>query len=173
MKAVQHNNHSLNNLTLANYSIVHYAALQGDVETMQILEQACVEGLRMDDEELEWVWGSFDQRDQYLFPQYRAPLEVEEAALQALIDSVIPTEYATSEDDDCELSDAIYMPGAFPIDLDDTNCDSQVSEALKQDDNYGEEEVRDSDDESGVTPYENHPSGEERLEAVSDDGDDT
>jgi len=184
MKAVQHNNHSvlsmliyhgaqLNSLTLTSFSILHWAALQGDIETMQILEQACIEGLRMDERDLQLVWGCFDRRDRYIYPQHRALLEVEEAAFQALINSITFAECATSEAEDHKLSDAMCMPGAFPVDLDDTDCDSPVAEALEQDDDYGQEEGRDSDDELWVTPYDNHPSGEERLEAASDDGDDT
>ena len=59
MTAVRHNNHSvlelliyhgaqLNIPTFVGFSIVDYAAFYGDIETMQILERACIEGLRMD-----------------------------------------------------------------------------------------------------------------------------
>ena len=180
MTAVRHNNHSvlelliyhgaqLDTLTFAGFCIVEYAAFYGDIETMQILEQACIEGLQMDETAQEYVWACFDERDLHIYPQDREPLQAEEAALQALIDSIIPTQYATLDDAYHRDSDAFHIPGAFPTNPTEADYDSRIAEGQEEDDDDGYEEKRDSDDESWVTTNGDCSDVEEEMETASDD----
>ena len=145
MEAVENNNHSVletlishgERLDLWTYdddSIVVIAALHGDIETMRILATACIKGIPVDVESREAYWYAFDQRYHYCFPKSVAPECVEMVAFQALLDSITPAEYATLEDEHYKGSDAIHIPGAFPIDPDKSDCDSGIPEARKWDD---------------------------------------
>ena len=89
--------------------------------------------------------------------------------MQALIESIIPTQYATLDDAYHRDSDAFHIPGAFPTNPTKADCDSQPAEVQEQDDADGYEEKRDSDDESWVPTDGDCSDGEEEMEAASDD----
>ncbi|KAI4681614.1 hypothetical protein J4E81_009780 [Alternaria sp. BMP 2799] len=178
MIAAQNNNHDvlktliyhraqLNNTTLEGHTVVHSAASCGDIETMKILEQACIKGLPMDEEALEQYWLWFDERVHYIIPTRRASLEAEEAAFQALLDSITPARSVMLEHH--EDHKAFHIPGAFPINPDEPNCDSRVAEVQEQDDDDGYEEGRDGDNESWITTDDDSSSCEAGMEAASDD----
>jgi len=180
MIAAQNNNHDvlktliyhraqLNITTLQGHTVVHSAASCGDIETMKILQQACIEGLPMDDKALEQYWLWFDDRVDYIIPTRRAPPEAEEAAFQALLDSITPARSAILEHENHEDYEAFHIPGAFPINPDGPNCDSRIAKVQEQDDDDGYEEGRDSDDESWVTTDGDCSDYEEEMEAASDD----
>ena len=169
LKTLIYHRAQLNNTTLQGHTVVHYAALYGDIETMKILEQACIKGLPMDDKALEQYWLWFDDRVHYIIPTRRAPLEAEEAAFQALLDSITPAIYVPQDDEHYEDNDGVHIPGAFPIDPDESDCDSRIQETGEWDDDFGCEEKRDSDDESWITTDDDSSGGEEDTKAVIDD----
>ncbi|KAI4616133.1 uncharacterized protein J4E87_008868 [Alternaria ethzedia] len=181
--AAQYNNHAaleiliqhgarLNGWTNSHHSIIHFVASYGDLKTMQTLEKACIEGLPMDEDSLEDYWYHFEDRrcNKYL-PKAKMSREVEEAAFQGLLDSIVPAEYATSEDEHYEDSDAIRIPGAFPVDPDGSDCETRIAEAREKDADYECEEEKDSDDESWITT-DDCSGDEEDTNAVTDDDED-
>ncbi|KAI4606977.1 hypothetical protein J4E83_009732 [Alternaria metachromatica] len=180
MVAVGNNNHSVleklinlgARLDLELYdgdSIVIIAALHGDIETMRILETARIKGIPVDVKSREAYWYAFDRRYHYCFPKSVLPECVEMVAFQALLDSIVPAEYATLEYEHSEDSDAVHVPGAFPFDTDESDCDIGIPEAREWDDVDGCEEQRDSDDESRITPDDDRSGGEKEMEHASED----
>lgn len=92
-------------------SIIVFAALWADITTMDILQNACIDGLYMSDDMIKYYWGCFDDRDAY-FVGERAPVEEERAAFQALLDSIIPC----SDPPPPRHARILNVPGAFPSD---------------------------------------------------------
>ncbi|KAI4639298.1 uncharacterized protein J4E78_010983 [Alternaria triticimaculans] len=179
--AAQYNNHAaleiliqhgarLNGWTNSHHSIIHFVASYGDLQTMQTLEKACIEGLPMDEDSLEDYWYHFEDRrcNKYL-PRGKMSREVEEAAFQTLLDSITPATYATSEDGHYEDSDVIHIPGAFPVDPDGLDCETRIAEARERDADYECEEEKDSDDESWITTDDDCSGDEEDTNVVTDD----
>jgi ankyrin repeat protein len=68
-------------------SVVTMAATNASVELMEILTQANIRGLPMDDVHIQQYWKKFQERDSEYTGQ-KAPVEVERAAFQALLDSI-------------------------------------------------------------------------------------
>lgn len=101
---------SLNSIGKSFFSTVHFAALYADIETMRILQEAHIEGLRMDSDTFNSYWTFFDARHDF-FQGTRAPIEDERAAFQALLDSLVPSTLSPLPSVINEMS----MPGAFPL----------------------------------------------------------
>jgi ankyrin repeat protein len=93
-------------------SIVGFAAVWGDVETMAILQEACIEGLYLGRDMVKLYWTWFNGRD-HTFLGQRAPLEDEQIAFEALLRSIIrcpdPPPAPTPP-----IARVLTMPGAFP-----------------------------------------------------------
>jgi ankyrin repeat protein len=91
-------------------SIIVLVALFGDIETMRMLKNRKIEGLPMEPSNVDIYWHGFrSSRNQYFLGR-RAPVEEEEAAFQALLDSITP----------CYPKDSpgkpLHVPGAFSED---------------------------------------------------------
>jgi len=171
LETLIHHGAQLNLWTSHKVSIVHLVAAYGDVKTMQILEEACIEGLPMDESSLYDYWWWFNERYDALSP-YRSldPPDVEESAFQALLDSITPAESVIEQDDDTLL----HVPGAFPIDdLEESDCD--IGNANVQGEGSNDvlrvKTYRESDDETAVTTGRQDAVDQETIEDASDDED--
>jgi ankyrin repeat protein len=119
--AIWYNNHSnirllmdrgasLTSLDNHGRSIVQYAAVWADLETMDILRRARIKGLCMNACVIKRSWDWFSHRDTF-FVGERAPQNQEVAAFQALLDSVVP-----AADTPAVLAvEDLRIPGAFFI----------------------------------------------------------
>jgi ankyrin repeat protein len=87
-----------------------WAAKYADIDTMGILSKVRIEGLPMDLASLNDYWYWFDQRDGWFFG-LRAPLQDEEEAFQALLESITPS----SEPPHLTAVESFDIPGAFPV----------------------------------------------------------
>jgi ankyrin repeat protein len=91
-------------------SVIVLVVLFGDIETMRILKNRKIEGLPIEPSGVEIYWDWFrNSRNQY-FRGRRAPVEEEEEAFQALLDSITPCHPKVSPDM------PLYVPGAFSED---------------------------------------------------------
>lgn len=106
------------------YSIIDLAALWADILTMEILQNACIDGLSMNDDMIEYHLTCIDTRDTY-FTGRRAPIEEERAASQALLDSIIPCSDPPPPRPDMILN----VPGAFPSDAVSDSDSSEHSDS--------------------------------------------
>jgi hypothetical protein len=96
-------------------SIIVLVALFGDIETMRILKDRKIEGLPMEPSDIEIYWDWFrNSRNQYFLGQ-RAPVEEEEKAFQAFLDSIIPCD----PKDRAPNHKPLHVPGAFSVSDDD------------------------------------------------------
>jgi hypothetical protein len=64
---------------------------------MKILKNAKIRGIPKDEDDIDWYWRLFDDRDKQYVGE-RAPIEDEEAAFQELLDSILPTAETDVED---------------------------------------------------------------------------
>jgi ankyrin repeat protein len=92
-------------------SIVCYAARYADINTMRILQEARIEGLRVDTDMVECYWKSFDERDD-VYVGDRAPIKEEKDAFQALLNSIVPSTNPLPQ----HINRGVDVPGAFPLD---------------------------------------------------------
>ena len=182
MKAAECNNHAVletlihhgAQLNLCKYNtvfIVDLVAGYGDVETMRLLEEACIEGLPMDEVSLTEYWWWFNARYDAL-SRYRSrdPPDVEKSAFQALLDSIIPAEPVVEQDEDTLL----HVPGAFPIDdLEELDCDSRSANGQEEEGNEGLEvkTYRERNDETAITTDGHDAGDQEIIKDASDDQD--
>jgi ankyrin repeat protein len=114
LQLLVHRGASLNCLDEDGDSIIVGAALYADINTMEILKEARIEGLPMDPGSVGDYWDWFDARDKF-FLGHRAPLEEEEEAFQALLDSIIPC----PDPPPPTVVKSLDIPGAYPIDSTD------------------------------------------------------
>jgi ankyrin repeat protein len=113
-------------------SIIVCATLLADIDTMKILEEARIEGLPMDPDSVDDYWYWFDRRDKSFLGQ-RASLEDEEAAFEALLNSIVPS----SNPPPPPLVKSFDIPGAYPvepIDELDSSATSEVGDSAEVDD---------------------------------------
>ncbi|KAI4606818.1 hypothetical protein J4E80_009897 [Alternaria sp. BMP 0032] len=169
LETLIHHGAQLNLWTYKKVSIVHFVAAYGDVKTMQILEEACIEGLPMDEDSLAEYWWWFNDRYNTLSPyRSRDPPDVEESAFQTLLDSITPAEFVIEQDEDT----LFHIPGAFPIDdLEESDCDIGNANGQGEEGNDGLEieTYWDGDGETAVATDENDGSDQEMTEDASDD----
>ena len=179
MRAVECNNHSVLQ-TLINHgaqlvlgtdlydSVIWLAASHGDLETMRILEEACIEGLPMDESSLYDYWWWFNVRYDTLSPYCsRDPRDVEESAFQDLLDSITPAVVVIVQDVDTLR----HVPGAFPIDdLEEYDCDSGNANGQeeKSDDGLDVKTYRERGEETAVTTDEHDAGDQDIIEETSD-----
>jgi ankyrin repeat protein len=98
-------------------SVIVLVALLGDIETMRILGGEKIEGLSMEPLDVEIYWDWFrNSRNQYFIGR-RPPVEEEEAAFQAFLDSIIPCSPKDSP------SRPLHVPGAFSVSDDDSDVE--------------------------------------------------
>jgi ankyrin repeat protein len=71
-------------------SIIVLVALFGDIGTMRILKDRKIEGLSMEPSDVGIYWDYFRNSRNHYFLGWRGPVEEEEAAFQAFLDSIIP-----------------------------------------------------------------------------------
>ncbi|KAH7122827.1 hypothetical protein B0J11DRAFT_464982 [Dendryphion nanum] len=73
-------------------NILHHTAWFGGLEVMEILKNARIVGLPMDEESVACYWRYFEVDRNYYFVGQRMDEAYEKAAFQALLDSVVPKE---------------------------------------------------------------------------------
>ncbi|KAF2870086.1 ankyrin repeat-containing domain protein [Massariosphaeria phaeospora] len=129
---------NLNKSDKLGQTLVHYAALYSTVETMQIMQEWRIQGLRMDPEDVDGYWHYFDQQRDNHCNYQRSPPEVERSAFQALLNSIIPC--TAPKPDPCAKTRDI--PGAFPAEE-----DRQVSDSGTTQDNDAEDTSEGEHDE--------------------------
>jgi len=171
LETLIHHGAQLNLWISHKVSIVHLVAAYGDVKTMQILEEACIEGLPMDEDSLAEYWWWFNERYDALSP-YRSldPPDVEESAFEALLDSITPAESVTEQDEDTLL----HIPGAFSIDdLQESVCDSGNANGQGEGVNDGLEvkAYRERGEETAFTTDEDDSGDQESIKDASDEED--
>ncbi|KAJ4342843.1 hypothetical protein N0V95_006822 [Ascochyta clinopodiicola] len=174
--AIYMNKPDLNGLAKRGYSLViYFAASTGDVRTMQILTKAKIEGLPMTIEYRELYWDAFGSRDESFVGVRQSP-EVERAAFQALLDSIVPM-------DPKDIPGKVFrfpyeetvVPGSFPVDENEDEEEDEGSEfslddrvAFSGDDDdsssYGYEDTQRAND-AGNRP------GHREVTGVTDDCD--
>lgn len=93
-------------------TLLHWTAMYADVETMQILAEASVKNLYMDQAYVDMWWTHFIDKN-YTFTGKWAPLEVKIAAFQELLNSIKPSTTPFSAH-----RRTLRIPGAFPPDPD-------------------------------------------------------
>ncbi|KAI4711062.1 hypothetical protein J4E89_004652 [Alternaria sp. Ai002NY15] len=184
MKAIECNNHCVLQTLIYHGaqlvlgtdlydSVIDLAASWGDLETMRILKEACIEGLPMDEVSLTEYWWWFNARYDALSPyRSRDPPDVEKSAFQALLDSITPAEPVVEQDEDTLL----LIPGAFPIDdLEESDCDSRNANGQGEEGNDGLEvkTYRECNDETAVTTDGQDAGDQGIIEDASDDEDDS
>ncbi|KAF2029829.1 hypothetical protein EK21DRAFT_112507 [Setomelanomma holmii] len=98
----------LNSTSSETWSIVRYAAVWADIETMDILQHAPIKSLPMGSYNVERYWHWFNLRDTFFVSQ-RGSHDVEVAAYQALLDSVV----TRADIVPMPPSKPLHIPGAF------------------------------------------------------------
>ena len=171
LETLIHHGAQLNLRTYKKLSILHLVAGYGDVETMRLLEEACIDGLPMDEDSMTEYWWWFNDRYNPNYPcrSLDSP-DVEESAFKALLDSITPAEPVTEQDEDTLL----HVPGAFPIDdLEEFDCDSRNVDGQGEEGNDGLDvkTFRESGEKTAVTIDEHDADDEESIEDASDDED--
>jgi ankyrin repeat protein len=106
-------------LDLDGDSIIVFVAFLGDIETMRILEDEKIEGLPMEPSDVEIYWDWFRNSRNDYFLGWRAPVEEEEEAFQAFLDSIIPCD----PKDRAPNHKPLHVPGAFSVSDDDSEDD--------------------------------------------------
>jgi ankyrin repeat protein len=104
-------------------SILVWVAIHADIDTMSILKEAGIKSLPMDADSVDDYWCYFNARDKF-FSGHRAPLQEEEEAFLALLDSIIPS----SEPPPPITVKRFDIPGAFPDETTDELDSSSTSE---------------------------------------------
>lgn len=111
---VQHRT-MLNTKIFQNHEmIVGLVACCADVQTMSILEGACISGPALTPETVKAYWKAFEFRKTY-FIGARDSIEAEKTAFQALLDSIMPLNSTHPLMSKCTQ---LHVPGAFPADDD-------------------------------------------------------
>ena len=132
-------------------SIISLVAFFGDIETMRILEAEQIEGLPMEAEDVKVYWNNFYQYRDYYFLGWRAPIEEEEAAFQAFLDSITPCEPRKTSPNPT----VPHVPGAFSLSDDGSDIEDDV----------------DSDNESDVETSDYESCDEEFMRFESEEND--
>jgi ankyrin repeat protein len=124
-------------------SIIFLVALFGDIETMRILQAEQIEGLPMEAEDIDAYWNEFYNPRNFYFLGWRAPIDEEEAAFQAFLDSIVPCEPRKPTPN----PRALHVPGAFSLSEDgsdfeeDPDYDNSESDAETSDYESCDEEL--------------------------------
>jgi hypothetical protein len=87
-----------------------WVAWFGDIETMRILKDERIGGLPMEPSDVEMYWDWFRNSRSDWFLGQRAPVEEEEAAFQALLDSITPCDPKGPPS-----RKHLHVPGAFSV----------------------------------------------------------
>jgi hypothetical protein len=99
-------------------SVIVLVALFGDIETMRILQDEQIEGLPMEPLDVDFYWAQFRGLRNLYFLGWTAPVEEEEEAFQAFLDSIIPC-----DPKDSPSRKPLHVPGAFSVSDDDSDVE--------------------------------------------------
>jgi ankyrin repeat protein len=143
---------ALDTLADRGYSrLITFSAYTADVRTMQILTKARINGIPMDSEDRMWYWHDFGKRDKHFLGD-RQSEEVERAAFQALLDSVIPLD-PKQRPMQIPLSpiEEPHIPGAFPLE----DSEDELETAFTFDDDgfvFSDDDEYPSSDDDDIFP---------------------
>jgi ankyrin repeat protein len=102
-------------------SIIVLVALFGDIETMRILEYEQIKGLPMEPLDVDFYWAEFRGLRHRYFLGWTAPVEEEEEAFQAFLDSITPCDPKGPPN-----RKPLHVPGAFSVSDDDSEDDVEL-----------------------------------------------
>jgi hypothetical protein len=108
-------------------SVIVLVALYGDIGTMRILEDEKIEGLPMEPSDVERYWGCFRNSRNQHFLGRRAPVEEEEAAFQAFLDSITPCDSRGPPS-----RKHLHVPGAFNVNDSDVESGNSDTETVNE-----------------------------------------